>query len=65
MNNPIKGNRANPSEPVNVRRFAVSRYKVLINEAVEMQKQDKKRWEVLFSMNKWQPQDGTTQTKKP
>ena len=65
MNNPIKGKHADPNEPVNIRRFAVSRYKGLQLFAEKKLKEDKERWEYLFSLNKWKPSDGTNQTKKP
>ena len=67
MNNPCKGRHADPNEKVNIRPYAVSRYKVLQALAVKIRKKDRERWQMLMSppLNKWTPQDGTTQTKKP
>ena len=67
MNNPIKGNRADPKEGVNIRRHAVSRYKVLEKMAWEIREEDKARWLALLSppRNKWFEYNGTETSKKP
>ena len=51
----IKGNRSTGKEPVNIRRFAVSRYKTLEAEGAKMRAKDWERWKILLAkpLNKW------------